>query len=143
MKSMLPLEMTAEMSKSMTAVPSPTLNDRVPPRSRLPLTVEVAVDAALAVRVPPSVSVPAPVDTLPPLSDSAPTVSELLFRLSRPDELIVTVAESAICEPAPSCTMSASGPPVPSPIVRLPAMAFTPADLLKSNVPALTVVAPV
>ena len=125
---------TAETSRSSVAVPSLIVNVRLAPSPRLPVMVDVVAEA-LAVSVPPSVSVPLPVVTVPPVSFRLPITSEKLFRSSTPVPVTVTVFEGI--------SLLASDWTSPLEIVTAPLRMFFPLVFARSVVPPLTISPPV
>ena len=122
----------------------------VPFLIRLPFTPVMAPEKVRLTLSAPKVSVPLPRATLLPLTATAPVsakpamVSLKLFRSRLPLlPWMSTNEESMIWFEASSLTMSAFAPPAPSPMVRLPPTAVTPAVLFRSSSPAFTVVRPV
>ena len=121
----------------------------VPCFTRLPPVPVMAPEKVVLV-VLPTVSVPAPrFRVLPPavtvpVFASEPMVCVKPFRSSLPEVPLMSTADvEASCPLASSFTMSLFAPPAPSPMVRLPPIATTPALLFRSSSPAFTVVNPV
>lgn len=97
------------------------------------------VDAANVVTSPLRVSVPVPVFMFPPLIETGPIVSLKPLRSSRPVHVKVTGEVSDIWLASASRTTADSLEPMPSPITRLPTIAF-PFGAARYIVPELTVV---